>query len=263
MTNAWGATSGMGKGVTSVKDLHYVTVGLTDEAFTDIKAAGFDYIEIFEGNLLEYSKAGSFKQKLENYGLKLLSVYTGGNFIYKEIAGEELFKIEKTCELAAKAGSKYITVGGGAVRHDGVRDSDYMALAETLDKVDEIAQRFSLTACYHPHLGTIVETPEQIRKVLALTGISFCPDLGHIQAAGGDAAQLTEEFLGRISYLHLKDFKGTDFAPLGTGEVDVARVLELIKQNPAEIDCTVEAERIKDPSARAAEARLLLSKYGF
>lgn len=252
MTNAWGVTSGTGGGVTSIKDLFYSSSALDPNVFSEIKSAGFDYLEIFEGNLLGYGKA--FSDVLREHDLKLLAVYTGGNLIYDEILPEELYKIEKTCAAAAEAGASYLTVGGGAIRYDGIRDDDYKRLGAALDQIDALAGRYGLCASYHPHLGTIAENAEQIDRVFANCNIAFCPDCGHIQKAGSDAAAVVEKYLDRIHYLHLKDFDGRDFSPLGTGEVNFEKVFSLLKSR-REIDFTVEAERIANPFERAKAAR--------
>lgn len=259
MTNAWGITSGAGGGVTSIKDLLYLSAGLSKDVFQDIKGAGFDYIEIFEGNLLGYGKR--FSKILEEQGLKLLAVYTGGNLIFKDILAEEFYKIEKTCETAAESGACYLTVGGGAVRHDGVQEDDYKRLGEALDGIDVIAAKYGLCACYHPHLGTIAENAQQIEKVLNNCGIAFCPDCGHIQAAGSDAAGVVEKYIERIPYMHLKDFDGKSFAELGRGTVNFEKIFALLSKSQR-IDFTVEAERIADPFLRAENAKRFLEQTG-
>ncbi len=259
MTNAWGITSGTGGGVTSIKDLLYLSAGLNTNVFQEIKKAGFDYIEIFEGNLIGYGK--SFSEILEEQGLKLLAVYTGGNFIFKDIQEEEFYRIEKTCEAAVRGGARYLTVGGGAVRHDGIREDDYRRLGEALDRIHEIAEKYGLCACYHPHLGTIAENAQQIDRVLHSCKIAFCPDCGHIQAAGSNAADVVEKYAERISYMHLKDFDGRSFTPLGMGTVDFKRIFSLLYEHQ-NIDFTVEAERIADPFLRAEDAKRFLEQNG-
>ncbi len=121
MTNAWGSIIGHPAGVTSVKDLYYLSNASMEEAMQIIGSAGFEYIEIFDGNLAEYSDSkNDFLKLLSKNGLKLLAVYTGANFIFRDIVSEEFDKIEKVASLAKDFGAKHLVIGGGAIRYDGI-----------------------------------------------------------------------------------------------------------------------------------------------
>ena len=54
-TITWGGVVGHAQGVTSVKDLFYLTHGPMDRAVADIAAAGYQGVEMFDGNLADYS----------------------------------------------------------------------------------------------------------------------------------------------------------------------------------------------------------------
>ena len=51
MTNGFGPLVGSGGGVTSVKDIRYLTMCDDDEVLKQITEIGFHYIEVLEGNL--------------------------------------------------------------------------------------------------------------------------------------------------------------------------------------------------------------------
>jgi hypothetical protein len=54
-----------------------------------------------------------------------------------------------------------------------------------LDEVHNLASTHGLVASYHPHLSTIVESPEELEQLLPRTQIAFCPTpLIWQQAAG-------------------------------------------------------------------------------
>ena len=55
--NCWGALGGNAEGVTSITQLSYRTFGAMDRAFADIAAAGYQGVELFDGNLLDASAA--------------------------------------------------------------------------------------------------------------------------------------------------------------------------------------------------------------
>jgi inosose dehydratase len=129
-------------------------------------------------------------------------------------------------------GAEALVVGGGAQRATGIRPSDYDRLGAALDQVCDIAEARGLDACYHPHLTTIVENPEQLDLLMARSRIGFCPDTAHLMAGGGDPAALIRRYPERVRHVHLKDFTATPFAflPLGHGNVDFSDVISAIKE---------------------------------
>ena len=132
--NCWGPLGGNAVGVTSVTQLTYQTFGDMDAAARDIAAAGYTGMELFDGNLLDYSEA-DFRKLLQDFGLSLVAVYSGGNFIFDDILPEELARIRKAADRASALGAEHLVVGGGAKRHDGTRDSDFDKLADALEQV--------------------------------------------------------------------------------------------------------------------------------
>lgn len=255
-TNTWGGVVGHPVGVTSIKDLFYLTPGSTEEALRDIAAAGYQGFELFDGNLMEYAdRKAEFRALLEETGLQLLAVYSGGNFIFPEILPEELWRVEKAAALAAEFGALHLVVGGGAQRVGGTTEEDYVQLARALDEVVDIAERHGLSAHFHPHLTTIVEGPEQLEKVMARSRINFCPDTAHLAAGGGDPAALIRRYAERITYVHLKDWCADpfDFLPLGQGELDFAGIMDALRESDYDGWITVELDSYPGSNREAAE----------
>ncbi|MBV9645711.1 MAG: sugar phosphate isomerase/epimerase [Verrucomicrobia bacterium] len=252
--NCWGALGGAPVGVTSIKDLYYRTFGDMNRAIADIGAAGYKGIELFDGNLLDYEgKAGELRSHLADAGLNFLAVYSGGNFIFPEILSEELWRIRKGADLAAELGAEHLVVGGGAQRTTPTTEEDYRRLAEGLNQIVKVAEERGMTAHYHPHLTTMAESPEQIRKVFDLTSIHFCPDTAHLAAGGGDPAKLILEHADRITYVHLKDLRRNPFTflPLGEGELDMDAILQALVTISYAGWLLVELDSYDDPKAGA------------
>lgn len=262
MTNAWGSVVGHCAGVTSIKDLYYLSTGSTEEAVGVISKTGFEMIEIFDGNLMAYSEnRKDFLDLLEKRGLKLLAVYSGADLIYDDILEDELYKIEKVAALASELGAKHLVVGGGAIRSGAILEKDYRKLAAGLDKVIEIAGKYNLIASYHPHLGTIVQAPEQLDKLMPLTKINLCPDTAHIEAGGGDSVKIVDKYKGRIRYVHLKDFGKEGFLPLGKGNIGFEKMIASLKTSGLDVDYTVEADGYAgSPESAAAESFAYLTR---
>ncbi len=264
MTNAWGSVVGSPGGVTSGKDLFYCSTGGDQEAISAISGGGFERIEIFDGNLMAYrGNPEIFRALLEKHHSTLLSVYTGANFIFDDIYPEELYKIEQTAALAGELGAKHLVIGGGALRSGGVQDQDYKLLGKRLDEAGQIARKYNLIPTYHPHLGSLVQAPDELDKIMTLTSIDLCPDTGHLTAGGGDAAQIVEKYIKRIPYIHLKDYQDGKFLPLGAGNVNIGKIIQLAQDTSQEIDFTVEADGYEGSPIEAAQTSYQFLKSFF
>jgi inosose dehydratase len=227
-TITWGGVAGDPVGVTSVKDLWYRAAGPMDQALRDIAATGYAGVEMFDGNVAEYADSpGRLRALLDETGLTPVTVYSGASFIYQDALADEMWRVERAAQLAAEIGANGLVVGGGARRASGTPDSDYDLLARSLDRVAEIAGRHDLIATYHPHLTTIVESPEELEKLMGRCGIGLCVDTAHLAAGGGDPATLIRQYSGRVRHVHLKDLRRdpVTFLPLGHGELDFPGVL--------------------------------------
>jgi inosose dehydratase len=258
-TITWGGVVGTAGGVTSVKDLFYQVAGSTADALRDISAVGYTGTEVFDGNLLEFAdEPHRLTDLLEEYGLTLVSVYTGANFVFDEIVGEEFAKIEQAASMAARFGAERLVVGGGAQRVNGPADGDFERLAAGLDRCDGIARAAGLTASYHPHLGTLVETPEALAIVMDLSGIAFCPDTAHLAAGGGNPAELIRRYGERLAHVHLKDWNSSTrrFLPLGEGELDFPDILRAVREAGYDDWLMVELDYYDGHPKEAAEISL-------
>ena len=73
---------------------------------------------------------------------------------------------------------------------------------------DAVAGR-GLDLVYHHHMGTVVETEDEIDALMAATGpsVKLLLDTGHATFAGGDPAALAKRYARRIGHLHCKDVR--------------------------------------------------------
>jgi inosose dehydratase len=263
-TITWGGVVGDATGVTSVKDLYYRANGSMEQALADIAASGFVGTEMFDGNVAAYAdRPDDLRELLSAAGLELVSVYTGANFVYADILADEMYRIERAAELAATFGAGTLVVGGGARRAAGTRDEDYDRLAGALDRVTDVAATNGLQASYHPHLSTIVESPDELDRLLPRTRIGFCPDTAHLAAGGGDPAELIRRYADRINHVHLKDLTRdpVEFRPLGAGVLDFPDILRAVQESGYNSWLMVELDAYAgDPREAAEISRAYLDK---
>jgi inosose dehydratase len=263
-TITWGGVVGDATGVTSVKDLYYRANGSMEQAIRDIAAAGYAGTEMFDGNVAAYAdRPDELRDLLGRSGVELVSVYTGANFIYADALPDELHRVERAAELAAGFGARCLVVGGGARRAAGTPPEDYDRLAAALNTVSRIAERRGLSAAYHPHLTTIVESPDELDRLMSRTEIGFCPDTAHLAAGGGDPAALIRRYRDRITHVHLKDLRPdpVEFLPIGAGALDFPDILRAIRESGYDSWLIVELDAYAgDPGEAAATSKAYLDK---
>jgi inosose dehydratase len=263
-TNTWGGVVGHPVGVTSIKDLYYLANGSTADAMREIAQAGYAGVELFDGNLVEYEDSPeAFTQMLDEHDLQLVGVYSGANFIFRDILEDELWRIDRAAALGARWGARHLVVGGGAQSLRPPSPAEYERLGAALNRVVEIAGRHGMTPSFHPHMTTIVETAEQIARLLALTSISLCPDTGHVLLAGDDPVSLIRDFRDRIAYVHIKDVDphAGRFVPLGQGALDVGSVMNALREIGYDGWLTVELDAWPNPQEGAMVNRRAIDPW--
>jgi inosose dehydratase len=252
----WGGVVGSAQGVTSIKDLYYLSNGSVEEAVKDISAAGYEGTEVFDGNLAAYRDRPEVLTELfAATGVELVSVYTGANFVYADVLPDEMHRIRSACELATTFGASRLVVGGGARRASGTTPEDYDRLGKALDSVVALAAEHGLDASYHPHLSTIVESPDELDRLMERTRIGFCPDTAHLAAGGGDPAELIRRYADRLRHVHLKDIalETLQFLPLGRGDLDFADIVRAVQEADYDSWLVVELDAYDGDPREAAE----------
>ncbi len=156
--NTWSGVFADAFGVGSIKDAFYgnviipISMSELNEIFHEISTAGFEGVEVFDGLIVPFEEnVEGFGGLLRKNGLELAAVYSAANFIFKDILQEELFKIERVAKIAKKLDAEFIVLGGGALRHDGIREEDYKAAGEGLESAARVVDECGLKSCYHPH----------------------------------------------------------------------------------------------------------------
>jgi inosose dehydratase len=120
----------------------------------------------------------------------------------------------------------------------------WRTLLANLDRLLAHATSLGLVATLHPHVGTVVEGPEEVDRVLAGSRIPLCLDTGHLLIGGTDPLALARAAADRVAHVHLKDVDAglagrvragavtyTDavrqgvYRPLGGGDIDLRGIV--------------------------------------
>lgn len=149
--------------------------------------------------------------------------------------------------LAAGAGVVVLAAATGAEGYDerpALDDKGWATLLANLDQLADRAAERGVVAALHPHVGTMVETADEVEHVLAGSQVGLCVDTGHLLVGGADPVALAVAHAGRVVHVHLKDVDDAVatrvrsgeltygdaileglYTPLGAGDVDVATLV--------------------------------------
>jgi inosose dehydratase len=145
-------------------------------------------------------------------------------------------------------------------------------LVETAGLVRDRAARAGLRTVLHPHVGTHVETTAEVERFLADSDLPLCVDTGHLLIGGTDPVELVRAHPHRVGHVHLKDVRAdladavrherigyTDavargvYVPLGDGDVDLAALLKLLRDNDYDGWYVLEQDTALDEHDTAAD----------
>lgn len=153
------------------------------------------------------------------FGLRPAPGYLGAAFWEREQAAaivEQAVRLARTMRelgcaelyVAANLTPERRAVAGHVRPRDALPEDGYRQLAETLNRVGEATLGEGVRACFHNHVGSFIETREEIDRLFSLIDRELVfqgPDLGHLAWAGADAVQFCRDYAGSIKTLHIKD----------------------------------------------------------
>ena len=101
-------------------------------------------------------------------------------------------------------------------------DENFNRFAVRLEELSSFAAGLDINVAFHPHIGTLAETKDDIDKLFKDIKVAkLCIDTAHITAAGSDPIEVIKEHKDRLELVHLKDYDTTRkvFVELGEGIV--------------------------------------------
>jgi len=219
---------------------------------TEMREAGLQATELGPPGFLPADPAG-LRAALARHGLALAAGFAAAVLHRPERRQAALAGLAATARTLAGAGADVLVVaaasaGRGYDERERLDDAGWEALAASLAEAEAIAGRHGLALALHPHVGTVVERHDEIRRLLEQTDVDLCLDTGHLAVAGADPLRVVVEAGSRVVHVHLKDVdaalagrvRAGDvafaeavrrglFRPLGAGDVDAAAVLARLR----------------------------------
>jgi len=189
------------------------------QVLDEIAATGYAGTELGPYGYLPTSPPELAKE-LSSRGLQLVASFVPIPLAHAERHEAGYREAMKVAQLLAQSGASLIVLAdemskeriavSGRVEEarDGMSDTQWFGAAQILNRISEACGELGLSAVFHHHAGTFVETPEEIARLFASTDpdlLGLCLDTGHYTFGGGDAVEAVRSYGKRIRHLHLKD----------------------------------------------------------
>ncbi len=148
-----------------------------------------------------------------------------------------------------------------------MNDEEWDRMLSGMNKLGAIAKEHGMKYCFHHHMGTVVQTEEEIDRMMDGLGENcyLLFDSGHCSFADIDPVKVMSKYIDRIGHIHLKDLRkdvvaesrknkwsflesvrNGCFTVPGDGDVDFKPLFDIIEQSGYEGYIVVEAEQ--DPA---------------
>lgn len=246
--------------------------------------AGFAGIEL--GNKFP-RQADVLGPILDRFDLRLVSGWHSSNLLRNSVA-DEVQNLQDHLDLLKALDSKVIVFcdttdcihgsrGVPLTRKPALSNSEWKEYGKKLTELGDSCLDQGMRIAYHHHMGTIVQSREEIDRLMDNTGesVGLLLDTGHLAYAGGDALDLLKVHGQRIRHVHcknvranvLRDARNRDLGFLdavlngvftvpgdGEGCIDFRAVLRVLKSVAYDGWFVVEAEQdpLTAPSQRFA-----------
>ncbi|OCX67374.1 myo-inosose-2 dehydratase [Thioclava sp. SK-1] len=178
---------------------------------------GFDGIE--NGHRWPQDDPEALRALLAEYGMTFISGWYSTELLTRSVA-EEIEAVQGHLAKLVHNGCKVCivcecsnTVHGSATTP--VNDRPVLTPAQMVEfgaKMEAFAAYLAqegITLVYHHHMGTVVESPEEIDAFMAATGPAthLLFDAGHCTFGGGDPAQVLARHIDRVGHVHAKNIR--------------------------------------------------------
>lgn len=180
------------------------------------KQAGFDGFEL--GNKFP-RKASELKSVLASYQMDVVSGWYSGKLLTNTVE-EEIAAIQEHLALLRDSGSNvmvYCEVTGcihgersvPLFKRPQMHPSQWQDYGERLTRVAEYCLSEGVQIAYHHHMGTVIETSEEVDLLMQHTGeaVGLLLDTGHLYFSGADPLSVMQRHKQRIIHVHCKDVR--------------------------------------------------------
>lgn len=190
-----------------------------DQVLDDVAATGY---EGTEGGGAYRDQPDAYRAELERRGLRMATVYASGAWYDPAQADAAVTQGLAQARFVKTLGGDVLCVATNGSperrntpgfypeghRPDGLDERGWRTFAEALKRLGEGCQEIGVMPAFHNHVGTYVETRDELDHLLGLVSpdlLALAPDTGHLYYGGADPVAVYRDYADRIRYMHFKD----------------------------------------------------------
>ena len=198
-------------------DDHTIGAHLTlEDCLSDARRIGFDGIE--RGHRMPADGA-DVRAVLSGYGLRFAGGWHSTNLLVNDIETEKA-ALQGFIDFVKAAGGDRInacecsnTVHGRddiAVNERPIlTDAEWARFSAGYEALSAFATGQGVLMAYHHHMGTIVESADDIHRFMDMAGpfTRLLLDTGHCTFGGADPAEIAARYMERVTHIHAKNVR--------------------------------------------------------
>jgi len=167
------------------------------------------------------------KGLMAHYEMELTSQWNSVHFSEPARVEEELRAFYKLVDYLHETGCKHVVtcdcgntfedLEANKVEVAPLTEEQWKSLAAGLNQAGAYCSSKGMKLVYHFHGETVIETGEQIDRLMASTNPEYVHmlfDTGHAYYGGSDPLQLLQKHISRVAYVHLKDIRKEELQKL-------------------------------------------------
>ncbi|WP_395455206.1 myo-inosose-2 dehydratase [Azospirillum melinis] len=187
-----------------------------EQCLAEGREAGFQGFEL--GNKFPRD-AAVLRPILDGYGLSLVSGWYSAGLLERSVA-EEIEAVQPHLQLLKAMGCPVMVVaettgcvhgsrGTPLSRRPTLESGQWAEFGRRMAEFGDYLRDQGTPLAYHYHMGTVVETPDEIDRFAEVTGdsVGILLDTGHLTFAGGNPLDLIAKWGRRINHVHCKDVR--------------------------------------------------------
>lgn len=239
-----------------------------------------DYgMNVYYGELYDYAQRLDAIREIGYEGIERLRATDAADAMGKAVMAArrgmgfatcQATTLEHSIQWTAALGRNYVWCA------DFMGAGDFDNLCQRARYLTEACAAYGISPAIHNHLGSLVETQEQLEEFLArCPGVGLLFDIGHLGAADGNVEEIFDKYYDRIKAIHLKDWKLDPEHPVwkGKGYFCALGQGELAEQNKYVVQQSVrrgfdgwilveQDTHLREPLKDLAESRELIRSWG-
>ena len=200
-----------------------------DRVLSEMAEMGFPATELGSEGYLPSSPA-ELNSVLGEHNLDLLAAFVPVLVHDPVEADETLRRAEDMAKLLQATSATYfnsspVTSWDWGPRRE-LTNAEWDHTWKMFDRLEEITEAHGLVQVLHEHVGTIVETKEEIQRTVDNSNIRFVLDTAHFAVGGYDPVDFVDNHADRVGLVHIKDCKLAIAAQLNAGKLSLMEAVQ-------------------------------------